>query len=763
MNNGVKNPNSKTKIYKDYLKYYDLETLISEMTNSVMHSLDPNPIVYMIRYLSGLLTDEERVEFNINIEPPFPKGTPIVKFPKFKYKNILSKYLTKENWNDCKYIKTSFNNDINNLTYITEHSKDDKIGMVIVDKDCIKSYRKLIENIIYEVHDINKDKQYCDVLYKIGNSPKLQDDNFFFSDDIKSYIKYLKFCFSRNIFGFTYNNNDKRNKKLKSEIDSIILDMKEDGFLPEDLLQIKEIEKYIKNDPVILKEYQWMKEAGFVNRNYSFDERSIWANKDNTLIILVNFANHFEIISTINDCTGAKIKDNFNYIMDILKQAQVRFTFDVDKKYGYVTSNISLLGGGFKLIGLFEIKHLQKVENIIKTLNFSYFNINSNDTLLFEKEYHLSDQDVLSFVNKILVNGHGIKMLCENYNEVKINYYKIEDFKNKDCPIAKAYNDTFNFLKYEINLLGSNINEVIDYYYKTNENEDNFLFSSRFCYLIFYRFIHKYLLYKCNINLEITNYLERPEEPIDISNINPQNYISHIDNIHICIFRNLKDFPFPLNKNYHSYNTKALELIKNALQEINSHSKNKVGEFMELSKATEMIKKHGIKIFHNDDMLKYGIDSDYPNNRGFIKFMHPNLFATINDMNNINFILSINNLKENDNIKKDMVNYINIVNKFSRYIKFAFSEKLGFLTSCPKYLGNGIKISVDIKTKNISKGYMDRFVQNKYMSWSLVNNDENNGFKVYRIENTCSYTQSETELLCNWLYHINRICEQEES
>ena len=136
------------------------------MTNSVVHSLDPNPIVYMIKYLTGLLTDDERSEYNINIDPPYPQGVPIVKFPNYKCANILSNYLTKNNWYDYKYIKTSFNNDINKLTHLSEFSKTDKIGIAIVDKDCLNSFNSLLEKIIYEVHEINEYKKSCDVCFR---------------------------------------------------------------------------------------------------------------------------------------------------------------------------------------------------------------------------------------------------------------------------------------------------------------------------------------------------------------------------------------------------------------------------------------------------------------------------------------------------------------------------------------------------------------------------------------------------------------------
>ena len=191
--NAKENQKSKKEIFEEYLKFHDLESLISEMTNSVVHSLDPNPIIYMIKYLTGLLTDEERAEYNINIDPPYPQGVPIVKFPNYKCSNILSKYLTKNNWYDYKYIKTSFNNDINKLTHLSDYSKTDKIGIAIVDKDCLNSFNSLLEKIIYEVHDVNEYKKTCDILFKIGNSPKLQKDIFYFSNGFRNYIKYLKF------------------------------------------------------------------------------------------------------------------------------------------------------------------------------------------------------------------------------------------------------------------------------------------------------------------------------------------------------------------------------------------------------------------------------------------------------------------------------------------------------------------------------------------------------------------------------------------
>ena len=107
---------SKKEIYEDYVKKFQLEKLISEMTNSLVHSQASNPIIYMIKYLTGLLSEEDKIKNNINIPPPYPQGVPIVRFPKFKNKNILSKYLTRDNWSYIKRKKTLYNNNINDIT-----------------------------------------------------------------------------------------------------------------------------------------------------------------------------------------------------------------------------------------------------------------------------------------------------------------------------------------------------------------------------------------------------------------------------------------------------------------------------------------------------------------------------------------------------------------------------------------------------------------------------------------------------------------------
>jgi protein-arginine kinase len=155
-------------------------------------------------------------------------------------------------------------------------------------------------------------------------------------------------------------------------------------------------------------------------------------------------------------------------------------------------------------------------------------------------------------------------------------------------------------------------------------------------------------------------------------------------------------------------------------------------------------------------MQKYDLDSDFPKNRGLIIFIYPHLYATVNDINHVNFIISNNNPNEKDDLKVDMENLINIINRFSREIKFEFDEKFGFLTTCPKFMGNGIKLCVDLKLKTLNEEFLNSYTQEKNMTWSIIDINKINKI-IVRFENKSSYGQSETEMLCNWLFYINEL------
>ena len=71
-------------------------------------------------------------------------------------------------------------------------------------------------------------------------------------------------------------------------------------------------------------------------------------------------------------------------------------------------------------------------------------------------------------------------------------------------------------------------------------------------------------------------------------------------------------------------------------------------------------------------------------------------------------------------------------------------------------MGNGVKISIDLKLKRLDEELLTKYVKDKNMTWSVVNKNKD-GKIIVRFENKSSFEQSETEMFCNWIYFINEL------
>jgi hypothetical protein len=237
---------------KKYLDEFDIENVISEMLNSLLHEKDPHPYVYMIKYLASLMTEEERKEFELEIPEPYPIAHPVVKFPYFSNscKNLLSKYLTKDIFLTYRKVKTKFGNNINSITKLTELLPEDKIGCILSDCDCINAYSKLLQPIIDKVHNI-KSKDLNE--YQLNYYSKILNSDLGLNQ-LKTSVKKLIFSFSRNIQEFPFNNFSAGNNKIAEVAELIkeqIKDKIEQGCLPN--MKVYELSKNKEETEKILK------------------------------------------------------------------------------------------------------------------------------------------------------------------------------------------------------------------------------------------------------------------------------------------------------------------------------------------------------------------------------------------------------------------------------------------------------------------------------------------------------------------------------
>jgi protein-arginine kinase len=540
------------------------------------------------------------------------------------------------------------------------------------------------------------------------------------------------------------------NVKLKEEFEQEIQNLIDDGLIDKNIKKLKNIYDFIDKDELLQSELEWCKNARLSTDSYYTDkDRTIFANDDFSIVICINFANHFKLI-----LLGDKNNNNIDFIklfnegVKIVKQISLAFQFFYSKQYGYITSDISLLGSGFRIASEINLNNIN--EDFIKKLNFDEYKIEGN-SLSSYKNYHLNERDEISFLMKYFTTLLGLIEYTNNNNN---NYIEKLNLK-EDNNISKAYNETYDELKNCLSCNGNLINDVLAPFLE-NKNYQ-IIFKDKFDYLTFFPFICKYINLSQNFNLNELNHINHPENARDIKEIN-NDIIKKIISINITIRRNLKDFPFPLNSIYKEKNHIILDKIKEVVDKLNF--KENLAEFILLKDAQEIIKNNNLTIEHNNDLNKFNIDTDFPDYRAIIKFNKSNIFAIINDIDHIRIEYNLNNPKEDYDITKDIYNLLKTLIDLNKLISFEYDDKFGFLTVNPDYVGTGINAKAKIKLKNLKENEIKDWFEDKklYNYKEIENNDDG---KIIEINNIQSVGLSETEILGNLMFDIKDIIEND--
>lgn len=79
------------------------------MLNSLVHARDPHPVIFMIKYLANLATEQELAENGISVSGQLPQCIPIITYPKFEENcsSLLKKHLTRDIWSNLKKKSTA--------------------------------------------------------------------------------------------------------------------------------------------------------------------------------------------------------------------------------------------------------------------------------------------------------------------------------------------------------------------------------------------------------------------------------------------------------------------------------------------------------------------------------------------------------------------------------------------------------------------------------------------------------------------------------
>lgn len=124
------------------------------MLNSLVHSRDEKPIIFMIKYLATLVTEAELYEHGITVKGPVPQRVPIITYPKFtpECDSLLKKHLTRDIWSNMKKKNTSLGGNIQLCLKSGVHNMDSKIGVMASDEDAYKTFGDLFGPVIKDLH-----------------------------------------------------------------------------------------------------------------------------------------------------------------------------------------------------------------------------------------------------------------------------------------------------------------------------------------------------------------------------------------------------------------------------------------------------------------------------------------------------------------------------------------------------------------------------------------------------------------------------------
>jgi hypothetical protein len=388
----------------------------------------------MIKYLGGLLTEEERKENGLEIPDPQIDYHPIVSFPKYKKEcnSLLKELLDNSIYSEISKKISKFGINVNNIMRLNEVSPENNIGCFIGDADCLTKFAPLYNPVICKAHnlDINSLKEYTQNNFNLQNLEKndLKDIDI---SQIPGLIQ-IDFSVSRNLpdSPFVYflnseNRSEKVVKSLKPELEKV-------KAIRE--LKMTENPSQIDSNSLLRAINYDMNFFNAVNPNNNLIQKQRIIYEDDVLLVLVNYCDNLQLIYRINESSIKAILNDkkeslndrfikcFNNLSDIIRKIQYYFGFEFNHKFGYLTSNIATLGRGFSITSEIDLDKICKEDN--EKLKEKLDKLDK-----YTDTYRIINDDNENHTRLIFTSSPKISQ--ESIPEFLVNYFKkIDELKN---------------------------------------------------------------------------------------------------------------------------------------------------------------------------------------------------------------------------------------------------------------------------------------------------------------------------------------------
>ena len=179
---------------KMYVENHRLEKFVGEMLNALVHSKDPNPSIFMIKYLANTVSPEELANHGITIEGKLPPAKAPAKYPQLPEQSLLKPVLTRELWQRIHEKKTRFKATFEAVLQLS--SEEYLPGLVAPDEDAYTVFSQLFLPVAEEYHSWDRNSPYVSVLHKPQTFPNL--------DESGRFIKSTRARLVRNFTGFPF-------------------------------------------------------------------------------------------------------------------------------------------------------------------------------------------------------------------------------------------------------------------------------------------------------------------------------------------------------------------------------------------------------------------------------------------------------------------------------------------------------------------------------------------------------------------------------
>ena len=261
------------------------------------------------------------------------------KYPEFPSdcKSLLSKYLTKEVFEELKDKKTSSGFTLKTAIASGVQNSDSGIGVYAGDIESYRTFSSLFDPIIKEYHGFNKTDSHISNL----NSNDLNAPN---PDPENKYIVSTRIRVGRNIANIPLGpaiseeqRNDVENQASKA-LNSLEGKLK-GKYYPLDGMS-EEIASELIEDHFLFKAGDRFLEAAGLNRQWP-KGRGIFHNDEKTFLVWVNEEDQLRIISMQQ---GGDIKEVFQRLTNAISKIEEKIEFSYSDHLGYITSCPTNLG-----------------------------------------------------------------------------------------------------------------------------------------------------------------------------------------------------------------------------------------------------------------------------------------------------------------------------------------------------------------------------------------------------------------------------------